>query len=138
MTHIKSIQLKTIGISLLTLAMTYPAWAKADVYVITHTGTSVTAEDVKDIFLGEKQLAGSTKITPIDNSAAQAEFLQKAIGMDTAKYNTTWTKKSFRDGLNPPAVKSSDLEVVEFVKKTEGAVGYTSTPPEGVTVVTKL
>lgn len=110
--------------------------ANADVFVIAHVGTNISATDIKDIFLGETQLVGSVKLVPVDNQAAQTEFLQKAIGMELNKYNSTWTKKSFRDGLNPPAVKSSDPEVIEFVKRTDGAVGYTTIKPEGVTIVT--
>lgn len=109
-----------------------------DIYVIANSGTSITAGDVKDVFTGEKQLAGSTKLIPIDNAAAQGDMLSKVLGMDLAKYNGIWTKKSFRDGANPPSVKSGDLEVVEFVKKTPGAVGYVSSNPSGVSVVQKF
>ena len=55
--------------------------------------------------------------------------------MDAAKYNNIWTKKSFRDGLTPPAVKSSDIEVSEYVKRTPGAVGYVTSTPSGVTII---
>jgi ABC-type phosphate transport system substrate-binding protein len=55
--------------------------------------------------------------------------------MDAAKYNNIWTKKSFRDGLTPPAVKSGDAEVTEFVKRTPGAVGYVSSTPAGVKII---
>jgi hypothetical protein len=55
--------------------------------------------------------------------------------MDAAKYNGIWTKKSFRDGLTPPAVKSGDAEVIEFVKRTSGAIGYASSAPAGVKVI---
>ncbi|MBI5430178.1 MAG: phosphate ABC transporter substrate-binding protein, partial [Nitrosomonadales bacterium] len=83
---------------------------------------------------GEKQFAGSTKLIVIDNKSLQQDFLAKFMKMDTPKYNGIWTKKSFRDGLTPPAVKSGDAEVVEYVKQTPGAVGYVSSPPEGVNV----
>jgi hypothetical protein len=48
-----------------------------------------------------------------------------------------WTKKSFREGINPPPVKSGDTEVADFVKKTPGAVGYVSSQPSGVNVIHK-
>ena len=106
-----------------------------DVVVITNTGTTISASEIKDVFLGEKQFSGSSKLVVIDNKSAQEGFLSKFMNFDAAKYNSIWTKKSFRDGLNPPAVKSNDDEVIEFVKRTPGAVGYVSKASEGVNIV---
>ena len=112
--------------------------ARAEVVVIANSGTAVTQADLRDVFTGEKQFVGSTKLIAVDNSAAQGEFLSKALKMDKEKYASVWTKKGFRDGLNPPAVKSGDAEVIDFVKRTPGAVGYVSSSPAGVTVVGKF
>lgn len=109
----------------------------AEVVVIANPGTSISAGEVSDVFLGEKQFAGSVKLVPVDNGPLQDAFVSKALGMDSGKYNAKWAKKSFRDGLTPPPVKSGDLEVIEFVKRTAGAVGYVGSAPAGVTVVTK-
>jgi hypothetical protein len=107
----------------------------AGVVVIANPDVSVSADEVRDIFLGEKQFAGSTKLVVIDNAPMQAAFLSQVMHMDAAKYNGIWTKKSFRDGLTPPAVKSGDAEVIEFVKRTSGAIGYASSAPAGVKVI---
>jgi len=106
-----------------------------DIVVISNSNISVSADEVRDIFLGEKQFAGSTKLVVIDNAAMQSGFLSKFLNMEASKYNGIWTKKSFRDGLTPPAVKSGDAEVIEFVKQTPGAIGYVSTRPAGVKVI---
>ena len=130
----KSIIFKLCSSSLLVLLIAQNALAGA-VVVISNTGTTVSASEVKDVFLGEKQFAGSIKLIPVDNAAAQEAFLSKFLQMDTTKYNGIWTKKSFRDGLTPPPVKSSDAEVVEYVKRTPGAVGYVSSNPSGVNII---
>lgn len=110
-----------------------------DVYVICASGVTITMAEARDVFLGEKPFAGSVKLVPADNSAAQADFLDKVMKMDLGKYQTAWTKKSFRDGATAPPVKSSDGEAAEFVKHTPGGCSYTgSAPPAGVTVVGKL
>ena len=44
------------------------------------------------------------------------------------KYNATWAKKSFQDGIAAPKVKGSDSDVVDFVKSTPGGIGYVSAP----------
>lgn len=109
----------------------------ADIYVIANTNTSIGAADIREIYMGEKQFSGAVKITPIDNSACQDIFLSKVLKMDLAKYVSSWTKKSFRDALVPPSIKSIDMEVLEYVRRTPGAVGYVSINPSGVTVVQK-
>ena len=111
--------------------------ARADVYVIANPALTVGAEDVVDVFTGEKQLAGGVKLVPIDNAAAQAEFLDKVLHMNAAKYGALWTKKAFREGLNAPPVRGSDLEVAGAVKSTPGGIGYVTAPVPGVTVIRK-
>lgn len=112
--------------------------AHADVYVISNTGTQIAAGEIKDVFTGEKQLAGSVKLIPVDNGSAQSAFLSTVLKIDANRYNTIWTKKSFREGLNQPAVKSGDAEVLDFVRKTAGAVSYVSSAPSGVNVIQKF
>jgi hypothetical protein len=106
----------------------------ADLYVICNARVSLGAADVRDLFLGEKQFSGTVKLVPIDNGAAQSMFLDRVLKMNIGKYSTTWTKKSFRDGLNPPLVAGSDVEAVALVKRTPGACSYVTTL-EGVDVV---
>jgi len=130
----KSTILKFFSVTVLALCASQSANA-GDVVVISNTGITISAAEIKDVFLGEKQFAGSVKLTVIDNKSAQEPFLSKFMKMDAAKYNSIWTKKSFRDGLNPPAVKFNDAEVIEYVRRTPGAIGYVSDSPAGVNVV---
>ena len=101
-----------------------------DLYVISHPGIHLLPDDIREVFLGEKQFSGSVKIVPVDNAPVQAAFLNQALKMDLAKYNTSWTKKSFRDGLTPPVTMSNDVQVTNYVKSTPGAVGYVATKPD--------
>ena len=73
----------------------------------------------------------------MDNAAAQADFLAKVMKVEAAKYSTLWAKKGFRDGINPPPVRSSDSEVINAVKSTPGAVGYVTSASAGVNVIQK-
>jgi len=110
-----------------------------EVYVICNAAVSLQQGEIKDVFIGEKGFAGSTKLAPADNSAAQAEFLAKVLKLDASKYAGIWTKKSFRDGANPPPVKGSDAEALSYVKQTPGGCSYTNAaPPPGVSVVGKF
>ncbi|MDR3419066.1 MAG: hypothetical protein P4L83_23065 [Nevskia sp.] len=116
-----------------------PYAALADLFVIANPSvTGLSTADVRDVYLGEKRFAGSTPLKPVDNAAQQSHFLSTVVKMEGDKYNSWWIKKAFRDGLVQPDVKSADVEVIEYVKATPGAVGYVgAAPPAGVTVVGK-
>jgi len=113
------------------------AAAQADQFVITNTGITLTPAEVRDVYLGEKQFAGSVKLQPVDSYSTQEQFLAKVLNMDRAKYTTVWTKKAFREGLVQPPLKTSDSDVLDFVRRTPGAVGYVAVPPSGVNIVEK-
>jgi hypothetical protein len=111
----------------------------ADLTVICASGVSLTAADIRGVFLGDKQFASGIKLAPADNKALQAVFLEKVLMMDAAKYTALWTKKSFRDGTTPPGMKNSDVEIIEYVKHTPGACGYVSgDAPAGTTLIGKF
>jgi|SRR5882672_6390664 len=122
----------SLAVSLLALTL---GAAQAQVVVICHPATTLSGDDVRDVFLGEKQLAGTVKLQPVDNAAEQVGFLNKFLSMEPAKYSSAWAKKAFRDGVTAPPVKASDSDVVDFVKRTPGGVGYVRSAPAGVNVV---
>jgi len=131
MNSIRLIALLLSGVGLLG-----PAVA-GDVYVIAHPSVSLSADDVRSVFVGDKQLAGSVKLSPMDNSSAQADFLAKVLKVDANKYAAIWTKKGFRDGMTAPPLRNGDAEVLQLVKSTPGAIGYVSKTGPDVTVIQK-
>ena len=126
--------LQLVAIS--ALAASGNLWA-GDVFVIANAGVNVSADDVRDVFVGEKQIDGAVKLVPMDNAAAQADFLAKVVKVDAAKYTTMWAKKGFRDGVSPPAVRGGDAEVISAVKSTPGGIGYVTKAPADVKVIQK-
>ena len=107
----------------------------ADIYVIANPQVKLSPEDVREIYLGDKEFSGDVRLAPVDNQVCLAGFVVKALGMNLQRYGTLWVKKAFRDALTPPAVKATDFEVLEFVKRTRGAVGYVSSVPRDKDVV---
>jgi hypothetical protein len=125
---------------LVTLLATAGTAARADdLYIVCNLRSPITAADVRDLFVGEKQFVEALKLVPIDNSAAQSLFLERVLKMTAAKYSVTWIKKSFRDGINPPVVAGSDAEAIATVKRTPGACSYVTTHPDAnLAVIAKL
>jgi len=129
---------RALALSIALLAPMAPVGVRAG-EVIAHPQLELNAEEIRDVYLGEKQLAGHLKLLPVDNSALQNEFLEKVLQTDARKYAARWTKKSFREGLAIPAVKGSDAEVIAYVRATPGAIGYISgTAPKTVKLLVKF
>lgn len=122
------------GCLLLGLA---PLAQAGDVYVVAHPSVTLTADEVRDVFVGDKQSGPGGKLVPMDNSAVQADFLAKVLKVDANKYASIWAKKGFRDGINPPATRNGDLEVIGALKSTPGAVGYVSKPVPELKLIQK-
>lgn len=108
-----------------------------DVHVVAHPSVTLTADEVREVFVGDKQSGPGGKLVPMDNAAAQADFLAKVIKVDANKYASIWAKKGFRDGINPPATRNGDLELIGAIKNTPGAVGYVSKPVPELKLIQK-
>ena len=107
--------------------------------VIGHPSVKLDAVDIRDVYLGEKQLAGDFRLAPVDNLAAQEEFLAAVLQTNLRSYQARWTRKTFREGIRAPPVKGSDAEVMSFVRSTPGALGYLSgSAGVGVIVLTRF
>ena len=112
----------------------------ADIFIVTSAEVKLSASDIREIYVGDMEFSGGLRLVPVDNQAVQAEFVARVLSMGLDRYNTLWTKKAFRDALNPPAVKPTDMEVLNFVRQNRGAIGYVSSPPrdKSVNVVGKF
>lgn len=106
--------------------------------VIAHASVTLSADEVKELYFGDKQLAGNVKLMPVDNAAQRADFQAKVLQMDAAKYTSRWAKKAFREGLVAPNTLGSDAEAIAYVKTTPGAVAYVAGPTSGVKVLLRF
>jgi hypothetical protein len=109
--------------------------ASAELIIVCNSATSLSAEEIFDVFLGGKQFSNGIKLIPVDNASVQEEFLAKVLRMSSTKYATLWTKKAFRDGIRQPALKIRDEDVLEHVRRTPGGIGYVRSHPSGVSIV---
>src|SRR5215468_3719253 len=111
--------------------------AAADLYVVANPALTLSAEEIRDAYVGDKQMAGATRLVPLDNAAQQHDFLERVLKLDGDRYNAIWVKKGFRDGLNAPAMKNGDADVIATVRANPGAIGYVTTPPKDLKVLGK-
>lgn len=92
--------------------------------------SSLSAKDVSDMFMKKKaKWTDGTTVAPVDlnsNSSVRASFSQKIHGKATSAIRSYWQQAAFSGAGTAPPEKSSDSEVIEYVKKNPGAIGYVS------------
>lgn len=87
---------------------------------------TITADRVKEIYLGEKMSEGSIKIKPMEHNdeSIKKKFIEKIMGSSVDGYKAYWIKKFFQEGITPPINKASSADVIRSVSQTSGGIGY--------------
>jgi ABC-type phosphate transport system substrate-binding protein len=103
-----------------------------DFRVIVHPevpGTQIPRSVLSSIFLREAARWGDgIAVSPVDQSLkspVRAAFSNVVLKTPVEGISSLWHKKMIR-GITPPPVKSSDEDVVAYVAKNRGAIGYVS------------
>ena len=107
--------------------------AQSSVKVIVNTAnatSSITKAEAANLFLKKvTKWENGTKVVPVDQtveSPARVGFTKTVLSREVAAVKSYWQQKLFSGEATPPAEKSSDAEIVNFVKANPGAVGYVS------------
>lgn len=90
---------------------------------------SLTADAVKQIFLGNKTAwENGEKIVFVvqDRTDAGDDFLETYVKKTASQYENYWKRQVFTGKGKAPRSFSSDQELVRFVARTPGTVGYIS------------
>ncbi len=104
----------------------------ADIKVIANpsvTTTALSSDELKGIFLETKtSLADGSHVEPVvlKSGAAHQSFVRQFIGKTDVALETYYRSLAFTGrGLIPKALGSDD-EMIRYVARTKGAVGYVS------------
>lgn len=96
----------------------------------SNSTTSLSKKEASDYFLKKKtKWADETTVAPVDLSASskvREAFSQQVHGKNTAAIRNFWQQAAFSGSATTPPEKASDEDVIEYVKKNPGAVGYVS------------
>jgi TonB family protein len=90
---------------------------------------TISANELKGLFLEEKiSLADGTHIEPVfkKTGPVHEKFLQEYIGKSADDLRTYYRALVFSGRASMPKELGSDAEVVAYVSKTRGAIGYVS------------
>jgi ABC-type phosphate transport system substrate-binding protein len=102
-------------------------------------GTSIKKADALDLFLKRATKWGNgVPAVPVDQSITapvRARFSDVVLGLPTIAVQQHWQRQMAAGKGAPPPVKTSDEQVIAFVRDNPGAIGYVSEAavlPEGV------
>lgn len=91
-------------------------------------GGQIKRETVLAVFLRQMtRWSDGSMIKPVDQSARaplRATFSQQVLGQSVASVTNYWAQQITSGKGPPPPVKTSDAEVIAYVKANAGAIGY--------------
>lgn len=118
---------------LLALALGATAAARAaDIKIIANASvgaSAVSAEELKGVFLDTKSsLSDGSHVEPVllKAGALHEAFLKDYVGKSESALETYYRSLVFTGKGSMPKSFASEAEVVAYVEKTKGAVGYVS------------
>jgi ABC-type phosphate transport system substrate-binding protein len=124
----KTSPLRSIAI---VVCLTAGATAYAgDVKIIANSSvgaSAVSADELKGVFLATKtSLSDGSHAEPVleKGGAAHEAFLKEYIGKTDAALETYYRSLVFTGKGSMPKMLASDAEVVAYVARTKGAIGY--------------
>jgi ABC-type phosphate transport system substrate-binding protein len=91
--------------------------------------SSVSTDDLKSVFLEEKSsLSDGSHVTPVllKGGSAHEAFVKQYLGKTDDALQTYYRSLVFTGKGSMPKMLGSDDEVVAYVAKTKGAIGYVS------------
>lgn len=104
----------------------------ADIIVVANKNvpeSQLTKEEVKAIFLGEKtKWSNDSKVSfvVLKTPEAQEKFMKDFVGKTPSQFNNFWKQQVFTGKGKIPESFDNVKDLVDFVAKTDGAVGYLS------------
>jgi len=120
-----------LGLALIAFQM--PVASAAQTFqIVVHPsieGSKIPRQVLSSIFLKEVARWGNGEaVRPVDQSMrspVRAAFTEEVLSRPFEGMAFYWADL-IKKGIAPPPVKQNDADVIEYVAKTEGAIGYVS------------
>lgn len=114
----------------------------AEAMVIVNSGVAeetLSKSDIEKIYTGKKsKWSDGSKIifAGLKDGATHDSFLDTYVSKSPAKFKAYWKKMVFTGKGKPPKAFDTEEELMAYVAKTSGAIGYVSAVSGGVKQVT--
>ncbi len=106
--------------------------AYADVLIVANKDVpenTLNQQEIREIFLGKRvQWSDNSRIrfATLAIPEIHSMFLEQYVKMSEADWKIFWKRMVFTGRGLPPEIMAAESEMIDFVKKTKGAVGYVS------------
>ena len=103
-----------------------------DIVVIANKSVKsadVSASDLKDVYSGDKSsLKDGSHVTPVTlkGGSTHEAFLKKFVGKNDPAFRAAWRSLVFTGQGSMPRSFDTEVDMLEFVAATPGAIGYVS------------
>ena len=115
---------------LLTIGISGNAWTGTLVLIANPSVASaiLSRQEVKNIFLSKKKnLKGvQIKLAALKDDDLTKQFLRAYIGKTPSQFSSYYKKMVFTGRGRPPKPMQSEQEMITYVARTNGAMGYVS------------
>lgn len=103
----------------------------AEVKVIANpsvAASSISSADIQAVFLLDKDSFGGSHVEPVlaKSGAAHEAFLKAYLGKNDSALQAFYRSLVFTGKASMPKSLSSDADIVAYVARTKGAIGYVS------------
>ncbi len=108
------------------------AFSQSDITVIAHSGVasdSLSKADLGEIYTNKKKKwSDGTKlyVASLKGTDSSEAFLGAYVKKNQSQFDAFWKKQVFTGKGKMPKYFKSDADMVKYVAKTKGAVGYVS------------
>ena len=133
-----------LALALALLGSVPRALAAQEFVVVAHPSLQVDVVKkyvVQRVFLKQADRVGGVRVTPVDQSVGSSvrdAFSKRVVRQPVLEVRRYWQHQLWAGGERPPETRTSDEEVLEFVRTTPGGIGYVSAAADtfGVKVLT--
>lgn len=132
--YVKCILFVAMSVFFISAGLVFAEEETPKFVLICHKGMPVTKLDkptIENVFLGkttkiadEGKDAVKVTLTIHKEGAVHDSFLKSCLNKTASQFDSYWKKQVFSGKGTMPKAFEKDKDVIEFVGKTEGAVGY--------------
>ena len=122
-----------IFLAIVGLYYSFPEIARADDLIVIGNRSipvsGLSPVDIQNIYLGKKKVWDNgmkVEVATLGECATTDRFLTEYVKKNSNTFNNYWKKQVFTGGGKPPVSFEREKDLVDYVSKTKGAVGYLS------------
>ncbi|MEW6079640.1 MAG: hypothetical protein AB1724_17670 [Thermodesulfobacteriota bacterium] len=110
------------------------------IYVIANLNvpdSALSKSELQNVYLGKKdKWSDNQKInfTELNSGPCHEAFLQQHVGRTDFQFQNYWKKQIFTGQGQPPRGFDAEADLIDYVSKTSGAIGYSCTKPDSAKV----